>query len=235
MQNAPAFSAANPKAFLGTLKLLAKTTDTPQVIKKALSAVLRGAEAVVEAAGKPSPTLRSLGGHPETHVLGETFYTMVPVLYGPYVAKLSVAPVSAGLTALTDAPVTVNGRPNGLREAVSAFFSGEGGEWEVRVQLLTDPETMPIEDASVVWPEEESPYVAVARITAAAQPAWTDARSAAVDDGLAFSPWHGLAAHRPLGGIMRSRKPAYEMSAGVRSTLNGCPIHEPRALETLPS
>ena len=235
MQNAPAFSAATPKAFLATLKAMAATTDRAQPLKKALSAVLRGAERVLEAVGTESATLKSLGGHPGTNILGETFYTMAPFLYGPYVAKLSVAPVAAALTALADAPVDVNGNPNGLRDAVAAHFAAQGGEWEVRVQLCTDLDAMPIEDASVPWPEDVSPYVAVARITAPPQPAWTDARSAAVDDGLAFSPWHGLAAHRPLGGVMRSRKPSYEMSAGFRATHNRCPIHEPRSLETLPA
>ncbi|RYE77148.1 MAG: catalase, partial [Hyphomicrobiales bacterium] len=38
MVNGPAFSASTAKAFLGSLKLLAKTTDTPQFLKKAVSA-----------------------------------------------------------------------------------------------------------------------------------------------------------------------------------------------------
>ncbi len=235
MQNAPAFIVPTPKSFVSTLKLLAKTTDTPQVFKKALSAVLRGAEAGLEAVGGQSARLKALGGHPETDVLGETYYTMAPFLYGPYMAKLSVAPSSPALAARKDAHVPVNGHPNGLRDAVNAFFARDGGEWEVRVQLCTDLEAMPIEDASVPWPEDRSPYLPVARIAVPAQPAWTDARSAAVDDAMAFSPWHGLAAHRPLGAIMRSRKPAYEMSAGFRATHNGCPIHEPRTLDTLPA
>jgi hypothetical protein len=229
MINAPAFTAATPKAFLSNLKLLAKTTDKAPTSKKVLSAVLRGAEAALEAVGAESGTLKSLGGHPETHILGETFYTAVPFLYGPYFAKLCVAPVSRGLTALTDAPLDVNGKPNGLRDAVNEFFIDNDAEWEVRVQLGIDIEKTPIEDASVQWPEDESPYVTVARIRVAPQPAWSDARSAAVDDGMAFSPWHGLQAHRPVGGVMRSRKPSYEMSASFRGEHNGCPMHEPRA------
>lgn len=105
MQNAKAFTAKDPKAFLKTLKLLAKTTDKAPSMKRALSAVLRGIESVIESAGGESGTLRSLGGHPMTHILGETFYTVVPFLYGPYYAKLSVVPVSAELTALTDKTV----------------------------------------------------------------------------------------------------------------------------------
>jgi hypothetical protein len=225
MINAPAFTSPTPKAFLRSLKMLAKTTDRMPTGKKVISAVLRGAEKAVEAVGGESGTLKGLGGHPETHILGETFYSCVPVLYGPYFAKLSVVPVSPELTALSDAPLNVNGKPDGLREAVNEFFASNGGEWEVRVQLATDIEKMPIEDASVRWPEDDSPYVTVATLRAMPQPGWTEARSKAIDDGIAFSPWNGIEAHRPLGGVMRTRKPAYEMSAEFRAGFNQCPVH----------
>ncbi|MGI4816211.1 MAG: catalase family protein [Janthinobacterium lividum] len=233
MIDAPAFANATPKAFLANLKLLAKTTDKAEGFKKTMSAILRGVESAVEAVGGQSGTLMSLGGHPQTHILGETFYTSVPFLYGPYFAKLSIAPVSPALTVLTKAPVDLKDRPDGLREAVNDFFARQGGEWVVRIQLATDIDKMPIEDASVKWPEDESPYVTVARIRVAPQPAWSEARSVAIEDRLAFSPWNGLAAHRPLGGVMRSRKPAYEMSAQFRGQANGCPMHEPRVNEPL--
>jgi hypothetical protein len=44
---------------------------------------------------------------------------------------------------------------------------------------------------------------------------------AAVDDGMSFSPWHGIAAHRPLGSIMRVRKMAYEMGRRFRAEKSG--------------
>ncbi|MET0258403.1 MAG: catalase family protein [Methylobacterium sp.] len=227
MINGPAFSAPTAKAFLSSLKLLAATTDTPQVLKKVASAALRGAETLAEAAGGESPTLLSLGGHPNTHPLGDTFHTQVPLLYGPYMAKLSVAPVSANLLEHSGEKVATRGRPDALREELNEHFTGGGGEWELRVQLLTDPETMPLEDSSVVWPEDKSPHVAVARLRVSPQAAWNEARSKAVDDAMAFSPWHGIAEHRPLGSVMRVRKPAYEMSGEFRARFNRCPIHEP--------
>lgn len=235
MQDAPAFQSPHIKDFAKRFKLLAATADTGQAWKKAFSAAMRGVESVVESVGGKSPTLRSLGGHPMTHILGETYYTQVPLLYGPYMAKMSIAPVSPELRALAGAPLDVTGKPNGLREAVVDFFGANGAEWELRVQLCTDLGAMPIEDASVRWPEDQSPYVAVARITVPPQAAWSEARSAAVDDGLAFSPWHGLAAHRPLGSIMRARKVVYETSARFRQEHNKHVIEEPRELGTLPS
>jgi hypothetical protein len=117
---------------------------------------------------------------------------------------------------------------------VGAYFAVHDGVWELRAQLMTDPGAMPVEDASVPWPETESPYRTVARITVPRQEAWSDAKVAALDDGLAFSPWHGLAAHRPLGSIMRARRAVYPKSAGFRAEHNGCPLHEPASAAALP-
>ena len=228
MVNGPAFSASTAKAFLGNLKLLAGTTDKAEGLKKVLSAVLRGAEAALEAVGGESGTLKALGGHPETHILGETFYSQAPLRYGEYIAKISLAPVSPELTVLHKAHLNVNGVPDGLREAVKAFFATNSGVWELRAQLCTDLEKMPVEDSSKAWPEQESPYVTVGTITAAPQDSWSAANVKAIDDGMSFSPWHGIAAHQPLGSIMRVRKQAYQSSAGFRGSHNGCPMHEPR-------
>jgi hypothetical protein len=150
-------------------------------------------------------------------------------------AKLAVAPSSPNLTALTDAPVDLHDKPNGLREAVVNFFKNETAEWELQVQLCTDLETMPIEDASVAWPEDISPYVTVARIVVTPQLAWSEQRSVAVDDKMAFNPWHCIAAHRPIGSIMRIRKAAYEMSARFRAEHNDLSITEPKNLDDFPN
>lgn len=234
MVNGPVFSAPTAKKFLGTLKLLAASTDKAPGLKKALSATLRGLESLIEKAGGESGTLKALGGHPATNILGETFFTQVPMRFGPYMGKLQLVPVSPELTALTDAPVELGERPNALRDAVVAHFGVHGGTWELRVQLCTDLEKMPIEDASVQWPEDLSPYLTVARIVARPQVAWSAARSAAVDDGMSFSPWHGLAAHRPIGSVMRVRKAVYAMASRYRSEHNATKVEEPRALSALP-
>ena len=228
MVNSPAFSAPTPEKFLGNLKALAATTDHVEGLKKVVSAVARGAEAVIEAFGAKSPTITTMGGQKLTHILGDTFYSQVPILYGDYIAKFSLVPVG-DLAALAGAPVHPGNDPNALRTAVSQHYATSGGDWELRVQLCTDLETMPIEDASVIWPEDRSPYITVAILKTLAQESWSPAVAAAYDDGLSFSPWHGLAAHRPLGGVMRARNSTYASSAGFRARHNGCPIHEPKS------
>ena len=234
MVNGPAFSAKNAKKFLGNVKLLAATTDKAPGAKKALSAAFQVIERVVEAAGGKSATLVALGGQPETNVLGESYFTQVPLRYGAYMAKLSIAPASAALKALTDQKVDLKDKPDGLRGAVVDFFATQGGEWEIKAQLCTDLEEMPIEDASVAWPEDRSPYVTVARLTCEPQPAWTQARSQVVDDGLSFSPWHGITDHQPLGSVMRTRRRVYEASVAFRATHGGVLVAEPDRDAVLP-
>jgi len=227
--NGPAFAAPNIKAFLKNLKLLAGTTDKAPALKSVLSAALRGTEKVIESLGGSSGTIKSLGGEPATHPLGETYYTQVPLLYGNYIAKLSIAPASELLIRLKGVAVEITKSPHALREAIEEFFRTHDATWEVRAQLCRGLGEMPIEDASVVWPEESSPYLAVARLTVPAQPAWSESRSSAVDDGMSFSPWHGIADHRPLGSVMRARKAAYAASVRFRAEHNSHPVDEPKA------
>jgi hypothetical protein len=231
--NGPVFNAPNAGGFLRSLKLLEPTTNKMEGLKKLTSAVARGAEAVIEAAGSQSTMITSLGGQQEHHILGESFYSQTPILYGKYIAKIGIFPVSPALRALTKLPLTNNGEPNMLRNVVVDFFLQNSAVWEVRVQLCTNLATMPVEDASVAWPEDESPYVTVATLTAAAQDPWTLEKIKAIDEGLAFSPWHALAAHRPLGSVNRARKAAYAMSAKFRAEHQGREIIEPRSVGEL--
>ena len=233
MVDGPVFNAPDAKHFLRSLKMLAATTDKAEGGKRGVSVLLRGTAAALGAVGIESSTLVSMGGHKQTHPLGETFFTQVPHRYGDYIAKLSLAPVSPSLDPLKGQPLSdaLADDPNGLRRATDEFFAANSGEWELRVQLNTDLERMPIEDASVEWPQELSPYIAVARMRIGSQPGWNDERSRAVDDGLSFNPWHGLEAHRPLGGVMRARREVYPPSTEFRGAANGCPMHEPTSAQ----
>ena len=231
--NGPVFNAPTARKFLGGAKLLAATTDKAPNLKRLFSAAARGAEHVLEAIGGESATIKALGGHPETHPLGETYYSQAPILYGRYMAKVQVAPVAPALTALASRHVDLKDRPDGLRDAVVDHFRNAGGAWEVRVQLCTDLDTMPIEDASVEWPQDASPYVTVARLSAAPQKAYGEELARCIDEGMQFNPWHALAAHRPLGSIMRVRKAVYAMSKRFRAERNGIEIAEPRDVDGL--
>jgi hypothetical protein len=84
------------------------------------------------------------------------------------------------------------------------------------VQFQTDPDRMPIEDASVEWPREASPYVPVARLRIPPQ-TFDDPARVAQCEQMAFNPWHCLEAHRPLGNMNRARRRIYAEMAAFRS------------------
>jgi hypothetical protein len=233
LANGPVFAKSHPKSFLSTLKQLAATTDKAPGLKRILSVIMRGTEKLLESVGGQSSTLMTLGGYPEVHILGDEFFSQTPFLYGEYMAKFAVKPFSESLRRLVKAPLDFKGKPNAIREAVVDFFRTNSGEWELSAQLCTDLKAMPIEDAAKQWPEDQSPYQAVARITMPAQDAWSAARVQAVDERMSFSPWHALAAHRPLGAMNRVRKTVYKSGAQFRAGHNQVAVTEPKSLADL--
>jgi hypothetical protein len=86
----------------------------------------------------------------------------------------------------------------------------------------------------VEWPEDESPFVTVAEVAFPSQDAYSPARQVFADDRLSFTPAHSLAAHRPLGSLMRGRLKAYGAIASLRADLNGTRRIEPRSLDEIP-
>jgi catalase len=232
--NGPVFAAPDAEAFGKNLKLLASTTDKAEGGKKLLSGLLQALNAPLVAIGMPSAKLSQMGGAPNVHPLGETYYSQTPFRFGDYIAKFSLAPISKPLTELTGDTVETHDRPDALREVVNEVIESQGGVWEFRVQLNRDLDDMPVEDPTKQWSEKESPFVTVATLTIPHQPSWEHQGSDKVDDALSYNIWHGLAAHRPLGNINRARNDTYKFSANYRGRYNGCPMHEPRQLADLP-
>jgi len=225
MTNGPVFLSAGPKSFLRNVKLLAATTEKMPKTKEVISTALRGVESVLEAVGVESASLKGLGGQPPTHPLSETYFSQVPFLYGIFMAKFSLVPAS-NLSLLADLHLKGDD-DDAQRDALNSFFESNSAEWDFRVQLCTDIDKMPIENASIEWPTSLSPYQTVARLIIDNQVAWRDDQSIDAEDKLSFDPWHATTAHRPLGAINRTRKEVIAASRNFRSTFNKCPFHEP--------
>ena len=96
---------------------------------------------------------------------------------------------------------------NYLGDALRRHLDTAEARFDFLLQFQTDAHRMPIEDATVEWREEDSPYVAVASIRIPRQ------QIAAPDTGscedVPFNPWHSLVAHRPLGSLNRARRAIY--------------------------
>lgn len=96
----------------------------------------------------------------------------------------------------------------------------DSAEYEIGVQLCMDLQLMPVEDRSVQWPEDKSPYHPVAKLSFPPQDTFSPQRRVYAEDVLSFDPFHCLYAHRPLGNIVRVRKLAYETSSRYRHHMN---------------
>jgi hypothetical protein len=230
--NGSSFLSSSVQQFLSNLKLLANTDNTPE-FKQFLAQILQSTSKLIQSLSGGRERLMNNEGQPETNILGETYFSQDPILYGNFMAKVALVPIAPALIALTNKPIDVSFASDSLKKSVVDFFITHTAEWELRVQLCTDINKMPIEDSSVVWSEDVSPYLAVAKITAKPQIAWSHYRSQVVDSGMMFSPWHGIKSHRPLGSVMRLRKMTYEMSKHANAMPDVNAISEPRNLDDL--
>lgn len=101
-----------------------------------------------------------------------------------------------------------------LRDDLVDAAAKSGVCMTVYVQLQTDPDKTPIENSSVVWEESDSPILPVARLVMPPQTVSPAATPAC--DQLAFTPWHAIPAHKPMGHINRARRFVYEASQSLR-------------------
>jgi hypothetical protein len=227
------FAVADLTGFLRVQRFLEEISSLPEGVKQAGTTLGFAANKALHLVGADS-VLLDFFGHPHTHPLGESYFSQAPLRYGCYVAKLGLFPVSEDLQGLIGTTLDPSISTSVLKDAVVAHFAERGAKYELRVQLRTSAEAMPIEDASVEWPEDESPFVPVAEVAFPAQDAYSPARRVFADDRLSFTPAHSLAAHRPLGSLMRGRLKAYGAIATLRAELNATRRVEPRSLNQIP-
>ncbi len=239
--NGSKFTAPDPAGFLKGIKQFDESLTLPEGVKHAVSVGARAANAVLKAVHLPSATLEGIGAA-AVHPLGESFSTIAPVRFGDYIAKVGFAPGSENLKGLTGKSIDLGEDYNALELEIKKFFRHHGGTWDVKVQLALDEpgvddkdRDFPIEKADKEWPEEKSPWQTVARIVVPQQDSYSDTRQLFVDEQLSFSPWHALVAHRPLGGIMRSRLKAYEEARKYRAQRNAREFVEPASADEVPA
>ena len=122
---------------------------------------------------------------------------------------------------------------NYLREAMARTLAGEDVEFDITLQLQTDPFRMPIENNAVLWPTRLSPRVpaAVLRIPRQRFDSQEQLDFARV---LSYNPWHSIPEHRPLGNQSRARKRMYSELSQLRQRLNAVEHYEPTGDEEFP-
>lgn len=139
------------------------------------------------------------------------FHSLAPITLGPYAVKFK------WVSKQDPRPVPAPGASwrNHLRAELHARLRVGGLRYDFMAQFYRDPRSTPIEGA-LAWDERAAPFVKLGELTIPRCDLEGDAATA--DErylaGLSFSPWHGLAEHRPIGGIQRARRLVYQASAG---------------------
>ncbi|HTN77228.1 MAG TPA: catalase family protein [Pirellulaceae bacterium] len=213
MVNHPVFFAGNVKEFVRFEKILAAKPDEKlATINQALTG---GDWNPLNWHWREALTAARIAGQLPTHPASNTYFSMAPIRYGDYVAKYRVRLAGELSGSVLDLVTKLATQPDAMRLMLAETLRSQALLFEFQVQLQTATDSMPVEDATVPWPESESPYRTVAILLLPRQEIDT-AEHQATCKQLAFNVWHALEAHRPLGGINRLRREVYPISAAWR-------------------
>ena len=174
-------------------------------------------------------------GHPFSHPLADSYFSQAPIRFGDYVAKLGAFPASSAQEDLKEWRLDPAQDEDGFRHATADFIRTHETVFELRAQLWLNSETQPIEDASVEWSTDESPYRTVATIRIPRQEAYSPARQHYFDEVMIFRPAHALAVHRPLGSVMRARLQVYAALSAFRHRENGIGEEDTTDISAIPA
>lgn len=166
--------------------------------------------------------LKTLAPAPESPVTA-TYNSIAPFKLGPHNIKYRVIPDPQSCPPY-ELPEQNTALPNFLRNALYQQLSLDRVPacFALQVQRQNADYYMPIEDTSVQWSEDISPFETVA--TVRVEPQDFDSREQNLAcDNLSFNPWHALPEHRPIGGINRLRKAVYEAVSVYRHQRNAAP------------
>ncbi len=129
----------------------------------------------------------------------ERFASTLPLAFGPYAVKWRLLP-PPGLQPSPDAQADWGA--DFARHAAARPLV-----YTLQAQFFVDEQRTPIEDASREWLEADAPFVDLALLTVNPPPADEAAKRQA--ERSVYDPWQALAAHRPLGEVMRARRIVY--------------------------
>lgn len=185
------------------------------------SVVDRNVQAYLDAHPRTAEILKRMA-KPAASVLATPYWSGLPFALGAdHFVKYKLEPTLAA-----DPPATAPADPTYLAADLARRLAAGPATFRFCVQLRTDPETMPLDRATVPWPETESPYVPVAEIELPCQDV-TARGQAAYGEHLSWNIWRVTADHAPQGSIAEARKAVYAASAALRRNVNGIPDGEP--------
>ena len=158
---------------------------------------------------------------PPHSLLNTKFYSVSAYKLGPNLnVKYLARPCKKSAAADVD-----RSDPNFLRKEMVKRLSSGTACFDFMVQLQVPGKNMPVEDTTVKWSEDDSPFIPVARIEIPTQQFEANNDLA---ENLSFNPWHSLPEHRPIGVMNRIRRAVYLEISRYRRQMNGVPLCEPK-------
>ena len=170
------------------------------------------------------------------------YFSQTPYRYGPHEVKFSVRPAAPPSGAerfrfwLRTLPwrsrllkfLKSEASEHFLRDELFRALAAGDVSFDFLVQRRTDPDRMPLDNATIEWSERRSPFVKVAtlRLPKQALSAAAISERLTFSEHLSFTPWHTLA-HEPLGSINQARRIVYETISSLRHEMNGKRRREP--------
>lgn len=165
--------------------------------------------------------MQSLWNETQYNPLGHRYFSCVPFLLGEGQAMLY------SFASRTEVHRKIPGVPFGtppfnyLRENMVKTLDEHDVEFDLLIQVQTDPHRMQIEDASVRWPERLSRFIPAARTHIPKQKFDTPSQFE-FTKYLKFNPWHYVPEHRPLGNQESRPAPHVLLTVQVPSNDERC-------------
>lgn len=164
--------------------------------------------------------------------LEDQYFSCVPYLLGE--GQAMQYSFRSRLTTRTRVPrLPLRPPDNYLRDAMVATLARQDVEFDILLQLQTDPFLMPIENNAVLWPTKLSPRVPAAVLRIPRQK-FDSPEQLAFARVLSYNPWHCIPEHRPLGNQSRARKRMYSELSRFRQRMNAVQHYEPNGDEVFP-
>lgn len=144
------------------------------------------------------------------------YWSTTPYRFGDdqsVAVKYSVRPCAAPMV-----DITVAQHRDFLADAMAEHLQQASVCLAFMVQFQADPDSMPVENAAVIWDESVSPFIKLAEIRIDDRA--TSPATLGNCEAMRFNPWQSLAAHQPLGSINRSRRAIYSEIGEFREQQN---------------
>lgn len=168
--------------------------------------------------------LQQIAGKKTLNPLEIQYWSATPYRLGTQAIKFSAKP-----QVINTADLPIPDSDHYLRQALVNTLTIEKRDvyFDFLIQLQPDNDPKWVDDPTLLWDENISPYIKVATIKIPAQE-FDNSDRKQFDESLSFTPWHTLPEHEPLGSVNASRLKLYKTIAQNRREHNQQVITEPQ-------